>query len=119
MIFDHLLALHFLRWHPTDLKEFSKLVYQQLLGQKSGFPVGSLPTLEYMTKHDWLTGYASKEGLDRALKGLGGRVRFRNDLAGATVVFSDNFNFFNNSFERFFPDLQASSVTWLGKARNN
>ena len=72
-----------------------------------------------MVEDDWIGSYCNIDGIDRALKGLSRRTRYKNSMGEAITELNKYEDLFNEDFNRYFPDIIAHCKTYLqqhGKA---
>ncbi|PCH65535.1 MAG: hypothetical protein COC01_09610 [Bacteroidetes bacterium] len=72
--------------------------------------IGILPNrtksmLPYMISGNWLECYAEIKGIDRALKGMATRTRFRSDMEYAAGDLKKDYHLYESEFKAFFPEL--------------
>jgi len=105
IFYDHFLALDWERYHDTPLNKFAEKVYQTVAARPEALNERAARTLHYMRSGDWLTGYAHREGIDRALKGMASRAKFRSNMENSLPALDTHFNEMKHHFTEFFPDL--------------
>ncbi len=102
---DHLLARDWRRWHDEPLAAFSARMYRLLRAHEGHMPERTRRMLPYMVQGDWLTSYASLEGIGAALHGLSVRVPLGARMAGAEAVLADHIADFEQEFGEFLPAI--------------
>jgi acyl carrier protein phosphodiesterase len=107
--FDHFLAKNWERYHDTPLSEFVELTYKTLSDSSNVFNARALRTFTFMRKQNWLENYATKSGIDKALKGLSSRAVYYSNLENGLAVLEKYEAVINEDFEEFFPDLVHQS----------
>ena len=107
--FDHMLAVSWLKWHSSTLNQFTSACYAALTASTHQMPERMIITLEYMRRHDWLTHYATREGIERSFIGLSTRVTGGERLLKAIHLMDKEFPTIQSSFALFFPELLVSS----------
>lgn len=105
ILMDHLLARDFEKHTGQKLAEFTSWVYQVIRKPPVEIPAGAERTFYYMSTHDWLGSYASPQGIDRALAGMGRRAKFENQLADLRLHYRQDSETFHAGFEEFYPQL--------------
>lgn len=103
LFFDHLLARDWSRWHGEPLPAFAARMYDLLQDNEHLMPDRTRQMLPFMVSGDWLTSYASLEGLGRALGGLSRRAAAGAHMAGAEQVLAAHAAEFSVEFDRFLP----------------
>lgn len=108
LYFDHFLALNWAHWHADSLKAFADRCYSTLQSCAFPLPERMQTALHYMSTYDWLTAYASREGVNRSLLGLSARVKGGEILEKAPEVLARNESGISQTFDYFFPELHES-----------
>ncbi len=116
LFYDHLLAVHWEQYTEQELASFADYVYLQLEAYRDLLPENAADVLYYMSKHNWLLGYARLEGIQRALEGMARRTRFESGMETATEKLKNNFETFSQEFHVFFPDIIRHVSSFLSKA---
>ncbi len=105
VVFDHFLALHWQDYCDQSFFEFRSQRYQQLLTRIDLMPERMQLMVQRMTSQDWLSGYQELSNIDRALNGIGMRMRFANPLHRAIEPIKENYHIYQATFAAFFPEL--------------
>ncbi|MGB3269438.1 MAG: ACP phosphodiesterase [Rhodanobacter sp.] len=113
MWFDHLLARDFSRWSAQPLAEYSLHLRQLLQRRDALLPPALRRFGAYMEANDLPAGYADRAVLGRALAGIGQRLTRANPLDTALPVLRQHETALQQSFEAFFPELQAFAQRWI------
>ena len=103
MFYDHVLAKEWSTYSPIELTKFTQSAYAALSTQLDIFPEKAAITFNYMSKGDWLSGYASIHGIGKALKGVSMRAAFDNNMDEAVVELEESYDLYKQDFEEFFP----------------
>lgn len=112
LFYDHFLAANFHNYSKIPLPQFSQTKYRQLAEAQHWFPEKVKHFYPFMVERDWLTGYASVEGIGRTLTGLSRRVAFQNRMHEATEDLLQWYQPLENDFKAFFPELVRFSTTF-------
>lgn len=115
MWFDHCLARDFSRWHALPLERYSLVLRSQLRLNEPLLPPALRQFLRYMEANDLPAGYADLAVLERALTGIGQRLRRANPLHGALPLLLDREESLRGHFELFYPQLQAFARDWVSE----
>ncbi len=111
VIYDHVLAVHWTAYHPEPLPAFIARAYRQILEQQQLMPPRMRAIMVMMSREDWLSTYATVEGIAHTLRRMSARLRERFDrevdLASAVVELRNQYDGFAQDFAAFFPDLIA------------
>lgn len=105
LFYDHFLAANFNDYSAVPLALFSREKYLQLANGDHWFPEKVKHFYPYMVERDWLTGYATVEGIGKTLTGLSRRVSFENRMHEATEDLVEWYEILEKDFKNFFPEL--------------
>lgn len=105
MLYDHILAVNWTNYSPISLPLFAKNCYLFLEAQQAQFPNQSQRILHYMKKGDWLSSYAEKEGIQKALSGLDYRAKFDSNMKESVNDLYEDWEQFESEFTAFFKEL--------------
>jgi len=117
VLYDHLLAIHWDRYSNELLMDFAAKTYRQLERNKLLFPELLLQRFEHMKTHDWLTHYATADGIKRALAGLAKRAKYENKMEFAFDAFLHQKASLENDFHLFFPEIIEATSTFIEKLK--
>ncbi len=106
LFYDHLLAVHWERWHPERLADYAQRMYALLHTHRELLPERTRHMLPYMIHGDWLTSYASMDGLSQALAGLSRRASQGSIMLGAERILAGNLEAYRTEFEAFLPLIE-------------
>jgi acyl carrier protein phosphodiesterase len=113
LVYDHFLAAQFEQWFGCSLWHYTQEVYRIVDAFASYMPPRVQRFYPYMKKQNWLYEYRRREGLQRALEGIGRRSRHANRLAVAMRDIEQHYETLQDDFSSFFPDIQRFSRQWL------
>ena len=113
MYCDHFLAANWPAWSDTELTTFTAGCYGVLMAHVDLLPERTRYMLHYMIKDDWLSAYAREEGISRALNGMSRRTTFTSNLDKAVETLKVDHAFYQDIFNRFFPQLILFSKDYL------
>ena len=105
LYYDHFLAKNFLEYSDIPLKEYASKTYGILTDNQEILPDEVKHFLPYMIERDWLTNYATIEGIGGTLSGLSKRVSFENKMDESVHDLQADYAIYKNEFYRFFPQL--------------
>jgi acyl carrier protein phosphodiesterase len=105
VFYDHLLALHFPRFHDQSLDTFAKETYALLHRADVATVPGLREMIDQMTRHDWLTGYREVVAVRRALHYLSRRFRRPVALEESVALLEEARQAFTEDFLAFYPDI--------------
>jgi acyl carrier protein phosphodiesterase len=107
IFYDHVLARNWDQFHSTPLEEFAQSRYRILEARTEEMTERLKAALPAMVTNDWLTSYRSADGVDRALRGVGRRLKRANPLPEAGAALRENREGFESDFFEFFPAAQS------------
>ena len=113
VFYDHVLARRWLEHHPQTLSVYTQDVYRTLRGNLDRMPTAVHPLINAMSQHDWLLGYASQQGIERALLGMAARRPVAAGIGTAARLLPAHFDRFSDDFDEFLPDLRARCGEFL------
>jgi len=113
VFYDHVLARRWTEHHPQPLSVYAQDVYRTLGGNLHRLPAGVHPLVRSMTRGDWLGGYASARGIERALQGMAQRRPVAATIGTAGRMLADHFDRFSDDFNEFLPDLRTRCAEFL------
>ncbi|HEH9403564.1 TPA: DUF479 domain-containing protein [Aeromonas bestiarum] len=118
MLYDHWLSLHWPQFGEDPLPRFLQQSYGQLLADHQRLPDGLPVALTRMAEQNWIASYRHREGLGRALNGIGHRLR-RPILLGDALATLDDASWHSGEqgFLRFYPQLMRFSEQQLAHYR--
>lgn len=118
MLYDHWLSVHWPQFCAEPLPRFLQHSYDQLLADHLLLADGLPAALKRMAEQNWIASYRHKEGLGRALNGIGHRLR-RPVLLGDALTTLDEMDWHTCElgFLHFYPQLMAFSEQQLAHYR--
>lgn len=113
VIYDHFLGVHWKKFHPQSLKEFSLQSFQSLDQYRSYFPPKFNSIYPYMKGDNWFVMYSTREGIHRTIE----RLAYRSEafVWGKETIklFEKEYAVLENYFLDFFPQLVKHSHSFL------
>ena len=113
VFYDHVLAHRWAEYHPWPLPAYTQDIYRTLRGNLHRLPVAMHPLVRAMCQGDWLRGYASQGGIERALQGMAQRRPAAARIGTAGRMLPEHFERFSDDFDRFLPDVRARCHDFL------
>ncbi|MFT3885202.1 MAG: ACP phosphodiesterase [Flavobacteriales bacterium] len=101
VFYDHGIARCWPRYGTGPLEAFTHRMYAVLTAHAHLMPLPQQRMLPYMVQGDWLTSYATLEGIGRALSGLARRVPHGAALEGAETVLATHLHAYLAETEAF------------------
>lgn len=114
VFYDHFLAANWKDFHPQPLSEFAQDVYAKLEEHNELYPLKMQYGLKYMKMHDWLTSYATIEGIHGALTGMSRRTPYVSHMEVASLALARDYEAYHKEFNAFFPQLESACAAFLG-----
>ncbi len=109
VFYDHLLASEWESYHSETLGRFTEFVYAVLGKNQTVFNERAKRTFHYMSTQDWLKGYSTMEGIDRALTGLSSRASFHSGMDRSVPALERHEKELREDFAEFFPQLEEAA----------
>lgn len=106
MLFDHLLAFHFDQYVERTLSDYTFEAYTRLADRTVHMPPACQFLFERMRADDWLTSYATYDGLENAMLRLERRIGRPVGFERVREVFASETHRFISGFHLIFPELQ-------------
>ena len=106
LFYDHILAVNWGDHHREPLSVFARRMYDVLEANEARMPERTRRMLPYMVGGDWLTSYATLEGIGRALDGLSRRVPEGAPMRGAERVLGADIAVYTAEFRSFLPEVE-------------
>lgn len=106
LFYDHLLATDPSRWRSEPLPVFAQRMYTLLQIHQELMPAQVRDMLGYMVQGDWLSSYATIEGIGRALAGMARRVPEGAVMRGAEQMLVEHMEAYRHEFDGFMNDIQ-------------
>ena len=107
IFYDHFLARHWARYSSEPLREFSLRVYGILAAHYADLPLSMQRSVSHMIANDLLMSYRGVAGIQRALRGVEGRLKRESRLPEAISDLQRNYTGLADDFAAFFPELIA------------
>ena len=106
LYFDHLLAIHWKRYHEKPFELFLNEFYKHHAAFESELDSTFQSCLTRLRDHKWINHYPSEYGLEKVCEGVSKRISFTNKLTDAPQVFFNNKNEIEKVFHQFMRDAQ-------------
>lgn len=107
IFYDHFLAKNFSRYHTTPLADFAQDFYRSLNDNHDALTQRTKNLIPYMVEHDWLTSYATVEGITRILVQMDHRTKNKSGMGHSVNELREFYTEFEEEFTLFFESLQA------------
>ncbi|TNF46491.1 MAG: DUF479 domain-containing protein [Bacteroidetes bacterium] len=113
LYFDHLLAQQWQKYHPEPLDHFLEKFYLTSVNDNKDFSPEFNQFIEAMRKHNWISHYPTKEGLQKMCNGVSSRISFPNVLSKAPVIFEKQKEIIERTFELYMQDAKRYISEYL------
>ncbi|MFO1429657.1 MAG: ACP phosphodiesterase [Candidatus Competibacteraceae bacterium] len=125
IFYDHFLADNWIQFARFPLDRFARSVYAVLSAHYDILPVPMRRSVSYMITTDLLPSYRNIAGVERALKGIEGRLKRPSRLSEAVADLHAHYADLRADFNIFFPalvayvaDLKAGFISSDGQRRD-
>lgn len=115
VFYDHFLSGYWNRFSSTEKSLFISELYLSLNRHHHHLPEKAKHFVEFMIKNDWLSAYATAEGIQSIMLRMGKRAGFETGFEKAREALEKNYSELDSSFSLFFPDLQRFSKGYIDK----
>jgi acyl carrier protein phosphodiesterase len=105
LFYDHFLASRWNEYSKTELHDFADGFYRKIEDYHEVIPERTKHMLTHMIPHNWLVGYASLQGIGKAMKGMSRRASFTSGLEKGEEVLLEGYEKYGQEFSLFFPEL--------------
>ncbi|MBQ4860563.1 DUF479 domain-containing protein [Pseudoalteromonas sp. MMG013] len=105
VLFDHFLIKHWTSYSDVSLSEFKHSRYAYLIEATPNMPNHMSHVITRMVAEDWFSRYEQLTSLSDVLDSIALRIRFSNQFEGSIEEIIENYEYFNDVFLHFFPDL--------------
>ncbi|TAA40389.1 ACP phosphodiesterase [Corallincola spongiicola] len=105
MLFDHLLAKQWHKFHPSSLTQFSQQQYRQLTATEPHWPEKMIDVCRRMAETDWLCSYQTPGTIKLALHKIGLRMRVDAPFAASYQEWQQVQAELTMLFDSFYGDL--------------
>ncbi len=107
IFYDHFLAGEWARFARLPLDHFARSVYAVLIAHYDTLPVPMRRSISYMIISDLLLSYRDLAGVERALRGIEGRLKRPSRLSEAIADLRAHYSDLRSDFNVFFSALMA------------
>jgi acyl carrier protein phosphodiesterase len=120
LFYDHLLARDWPQWNVLSLADYTRTVYAALdaiVPAQGALDAEAKRALALMRDEDWLSQYATLDGLDDILARMGRRVRRENPLSEGRAELLADLPGFERDFRSFLADAIRFAADWRNGIR--
>ena len=115
VFYDHFLAADWRSHFHVTIEIYAKAVYKLLDDNIRLIPDRSRFTLKFMKQDDWLSSYASLEGIHEVLVGMSRRTPFESGMERASWSLGRDYSQYKKEFDAFFPELKAACERFIAE----
>lgn len=115
IFYDHFLAKNWANYSSIPLYDFSHSFYKTLEENIEILPEKIKYITPFIIKNDWLTNYATLEGIEKVLIGMNKRTQEKSQMNLAIIDLKENYVNFENDFILFFEKLHTFSTLKLNE----
>lgn len=119
IFYDHFLAKNWRNYNDIPLKDFTHEFYKVLNNEFEILPERVQFLTPYMIENDWLTSYASFEGIEKVLIGMNKRTQEKSQMHLAINDLKAHYEEFEQDFTLFFKKLRNFSAQKIIEINNN
>jgi acyl carrier protein phosphodiesterase len=101
LIFDHLLAKHWTKFHAHDFAHYLANCYNEFEQHKVNYPAHFQDFIEKLIRYNWIAHYPTLDGLSKMSHGVSKKLSFDNALTRTPSVFLAHENLIEMHFENF------------------
>lgn len=109
ILYDHFLAKNWSSYSEIPLKGYVHSFYNSLEENYDLLPNKIQLMMPYMIKNDWITNYATLEGIERVLIGMNKRTKEISQMHLAINDLNEHYEEFEDDFTLFFEELRNFS----------
>jgi acyl carrier protein phosphodiesterase len=106
MFYDHFLACDWHRYSEATLEEFSSTIYSSFESLAEDLPPAAALRLQQIKAADLLCSYRDIDGIRRALKRMGARLRRPTALETSIAELELHYDVLHADFTEFFAELR-------------
>ncbi len=107
LFYDHFLAVHWDKFHKTDLITFNKEVSQRFSKYEGLLPEKVRLIIPRMVSENWLPNYGTRFGIEKSLENLNRRAKFSDQITTAIEALQTDYKDYEQDFVLFFPEIMA------------
>jgi len=116
LFYDHLLVHNWALYSNESIESFSDKMYGVLEKRMDEMPLKLQKRLPNMIASDWLPKYGTDKGMLKVLEIMDRRTKFPSNFTSGLKHLKEDFEFYNEEFNSFFPQMIESVNTLIKKA---
>ncbi len=102
---DHFLAVNWHNYSTEKLSTFTKRFHAVILANFFQLPSSVKIFVPFLIQHKRLQSYASIAGIEKTLRIMAKHTSLPAETETALQILEQEYEFFNDAFNRFFPDI--------------
>ena len=106
MFYDHLLAKNWSKYSDVPLENYAQDFYDILRRNENILAEKTKKQSSYMIQYNWLTEYASLEGIGVILAQMDHRTKHKSGMANSVKELKQYYSEFEQEFFAFFEDME-------------
>ena len=106
LVYDHVLASNWNKFHNHELGSFVNEVYQRLESHSQHFPANVERFFPYMKQQNWLYNYQFEWGFRKSLEGLDRRSAIDTQMVTSVEIYRENQPEFLQEFQEFIAEAK-------------
>lgn len=118
IIFDYYLFRNWKKYYSLDFSLFENLAYNSILDRKDLLPDKIAYRLERMIDGRFIDSYKSLDALVYVLDRMDKRARFPSNFKDAILTITENDDFINENFNKFYLELKSETDSQLINLRS-
>ena len=113
IVYDYLLWQYYIDNNILELNMEIKRFHTILDKYKDDMPEKIKFMYTYMKRDNWLLNYKYHWGVKKALRGIGKRINYSNNLDQSFNIVIDNLEDFKNEFQLFYSEIQMKVSSFM------
>ncbi|MFT4033736.1 MAG: ACP phosphodiesterase [Siphonobacter sp.] len=113
MFYDYVLAHDWPRYQTSSLSNTAQNFYEVLKNYAPVLPEVVQPVIHSMVSRDWLTNYATLDGIEWSLRGIGKRFSPAAGIERSIRQLQDEYELFRSDFDDFWPEISHHCSQFL------
>lgn len=118
IVYDHFLAIDLNELSESEWEIYVQQVYTQLSAHDAHLPERFAAQLPYMSTQNWLFNYRFPWAIEKSFGGLVRRAKYLTDAQPAFLLFEEHYDFLQQQYARFFPDVKLFAQNELNLLQN-
>ncbi|HKB60615.1 MAG TPA: ACP phosphodiesterase [Gallionellaceae bacterium] len=112
IFYDHLLARDWENVHHRPLHDYCAQVYEMIAARLDDLPPDAHHALQLMASQDWLSSYATIEGIADVMRRMARRVRHPEMMEHSEQELVEHFEGFSEDYREWLADITVFCREW-------